>query len=87
MTHDRRLHKASLLSFKEIFCNIGSHVQGLNQPSYKDSTNGYTIQVTNDGTIFSKAIIPYIIYDSKCMECNVTTLSCKPKVSNATVIL
>ena len=81
MTHDRRLHKASLLSFKEVFCNIGGHVNGLNQPSYKDSTNAYIVEVTNDGKLFSSALTSYIIYDSKCMECNTTIPSCKPKVS------
>ena len=84
MMHSSRLHKASLLSFKEVFCNIGAHVDGLNQPSYKDATNAYNVEVANDGKIFSSVLTPYIIYDSRCMECNATIPSCKPKVSGAT---
>ena len=80
LTDDRRKHKATLLSFKEVVCNIGSHTVGANQPSGRHPKDGYLIHVTNDGKIFSKAQPTYIIYDSKCMECNRTTSSCRQKV-------
>ena len=80
MTNDKRKHKANLLSLKEIVCDIGSHTVGANQPSGRHPNDGYMIQVTNDGSIFSKAQATYIIYDSKCMQCNGKTSSCNKKV-------
>ena len=80
LTDDKRKYKAELLSFKEILCDIGSHAVGTNQLSDRYPNDGYVIEVTNDGGIFSKADASYIIYDSKCMKCDGKYPSCKQKV-------
>ena len=82
MTNERRKYKATLVSFKEILCNIGSHAAGTNHHSDRYPHDGYIIEVTNDGGIFSKAHATYLIYDSKCMECDGKNPACKQKVCN-----
>ena len=80
MTNLRRMCNASLLSFKEIACDIGNHSVATNQ-SDRSPSDGYMIEVTNDGLSFSQAQAVYLIYDSTCMECNGTDPACKQKVS------
>lgn len=78
MTSGKKKHEAILLSFKEVLCDIKSHSVGSTQPNDRYPNDGYMIEVTNDGKIFSKAQI-YIIYDSKCMECKRKIPSCTQK--------
>ena len=66
---DQSLHRFELLSLAEIVCNF-SH------PS--SSHAAYLIDVTNDGFIFSENRIPYVIYDSICMNCSSSSLISPP---------
>ena len=79
-TAEKRNHKASLLSFKEIACDIGSHSVTTDKRTDRFPSDGYMIEVTNDGVTFSKTQAIYVIYDLKCMECNGKDSSCKQKV-------
>ena len=42
--------------------------------------DGYLLEISNDRMIYSKAKIPYVIFDSKCMECNGSIVTCSVKV-------
>ena len=75
-TSDESLHHFEVLSLAEIMCS-------LLLPSLSHAA--YIVDVTNDGSIFSENRIPYVIYDSTCMNCSsnsiFSTAVCIIKVS------
>ena len=82
------MHPATLVSFSEVLCNIsGLSLQNsgsggkAGSKASKAAFSGYSIEVTNDGINFAKKTLPFLAYDTKCIECNATSGSCKTKVS------
>ena len=83
MTSEKTTHKATLISFKEIICDISSKsVKAFNYGGKDDPAthSGYIIELTNDGMEYSKASDPYVIFDSKCMICDGKSATCTQKV-------
>ena len=81
------MHPAVLISFSEVLCNISSlslQVGGsgskTGSKSDKTAYSGYLIGVTNDGINFAMKMLPFLAYDTKCIECNATSGSCNTKV-------
>ena len=80
---DEKTGRSYLLSFQEVLCDLGQHsVSSVGDPySNRSFTHAiYELQISNDQRTFSKKKVPYIIYDSKCMECNINSLKCSQKV-------
>ena len=71
LTSEKVLHQFQILSFAEVMCTFSF-------PS--SSYAAYVIDLTNDGSIFSANRIPYVIYDSKCLNCS-SSLSTPPVCS------
>ena len=80
-TSEQNLHRVNLISFSEVLCTTSS---------LSSSHAAYSIDVTNDGSIFSSTGLPYVIYDSKCMNCSHGSSSptvCSIKVDLITFVL
>ena len=76
-------YRSFLLSFLEVLCDLEQHPIVTSGDPYHNRSISYVIyelQISNDRKAFSTKKLPYIIYDSKCMECNVTSLSCTQRV-------
>ena len=84
ITHQKSISKASLISFGEVICqlrNASMKIDGDARVSSGVPIDAYVIDVSNDGFVYSRTRLPYLIYDSKCIECNGTTASCRTRVS------
>ena len=66
-----------------MICDLKNHQVTLGGDPRKSRSrphDGYLIEVSNDGKIYSKEKMSYVIYDSKCMECNGSSAICSLKV-------
>ena len=78
------IHRSYMLSFLEVVCDLKQHTVSTIGNPFNSRSFGYAmyeIQISNNRKVFSKEKAPYIIYDSKCMECNSKTFTCSQKVS------
>ena len=78
------ISRSYLLSFLEVLCDLGQHpVHTIGDPFKNRSFTHaiYQLQISNDKKVFSKKKVSYIIYNSKCMNCNLKAMICSQKVS------
>ncbi|XP_057308788.1 von Willebrand factor D and EGF domain-containing protein-like isoform X2 [Hydractinia symbiolongicarpus] len=71
-----------LLSFGEISCFMPQtpvEINGNPATSYGKPTGGFLIKVSNNGVNFTENSALFLVYDSKCMECNKNYESCFQK--------
>ena len=83
VTNENLLLPGKLVSQNEVLCQFEKlPVQLEGDPVKGKGTSyiGYLIEVTNDGVIFSKDNVTYLMYDSKCIECDAKMKMCKVKV-------
>lgn len=79
---------ANLLSYAEVICNVPSSplvINGDPKIGQGNPVGGYEIHVSNDGKIYSLNDTIFIVYDSKCIKCNVSNGLCIKK-SNSCLI-
>ena len=82
-TSIRNSSEASLLSYGELICDLKKHQvipNGDPRKSRSGPHDGYMIEVSTNGKIYSKEKMLYVIYDSKCMDCNGSSAICSLKV-------
>ena len=64
-------------------CNLKSHPVVFNGDVRKSKSipfAGTLLEISNDGKIYSRKKILYVIYDSKCIACDGKTAVCSLKV-------
>ncbi|XP_057305119.1 uncharacterized protein LOC130642063 [Hydractinia symbiolongicarpus] len=80
--------EAVVVSFAEVFCTLPSPPLILvGDPSKNTgrSSNEFRVQLSNDGTHFSTKKKTFVVYDSKCIECNATSAACQLKRSTCRI--
>ncbi|XP_065651893.1 von Willebrand factor D and EGF domain-containing protein isoform X3 [Hydra vulgaris] len=75
------INKGQLLSFAEISCHLPKVPVSIKYSSIQPGkfAGGYAISVSNDNQNFSDNEVFFLVYDSKCMECNTKDIICKWK--------
>ncbi|XP_065651901.1 von Willebrand factor D and EGF domain-containing protein-like isoform X1 [Hydra vulgaris] len=73
--------QGQLLSFAEISCLLPKAPVNVKYSSIQPGkpVGGYLISVSNNNLNFSDKESLFLVYDSKCMECNITDTTCKWK--------
>lgn len=74
---DSFLSKASFQSFRGVFCSLPAPLS--RNAMIQRSLRGYSIRVSNDGIIWSKAL-HFTVYDGLCFECKTDGHNCHVKV-------
>ncbi|XP_065651900.1 von Willebrand factor D and EGF domain-containing protein isoform X6 [Hydra vulgaris] len=74
-------NQGQLLSFAEISCLLPKAPVNIRYSSIQPGkpVGGYLISVSNNNLNFSVNETLFLVYDSKCMECNITDATCKWK--------
>ncbi|XP_057303015.1 uncharacterized protein LOC130638810 isoform X2 [Hydractinia symbiolongicarpus] len=75
---------AVVVSFAEVLCTLPSPpliLVGDPSNTIGKSTNAFYVQLSNDGTQFSRNKKAFVIYDPKCIQCNSTSAACEVKRS------
>lgn len=73
---------SELLSFAELSCDLPNVPVDIVFSSTQRGTpvGGFDIRLSNNGENFSNDSSQFVVYDSKCLQCNATTKDCQWKV-------
>ena len=81
---EQKLNSAYLLSYLEVICDLRKIpvlTSGNPRQQKSEPFAIYQLQVSNDKTVFSKKSVSYVVYDSKCIVCDLKNFNCTLKVS------
>ena len=78
-----RINRSKMLSFAELSCEIPTQQLPMVNidfsPSQGRPIGGVAIQLSNDGVNFTRKSSNFVVFDSKCVQCNNET-NCEWKV-------